>query len=74
MPVQQPPEDPTSLVAAVLVLLSRSKPYAFGPAAGGFTLYATHELVLALAACVAAPAAVAVGRVVAKWIEKLEPP
>jgi hypothetical protein len=73
-PVQQPPEDTASALAAVLSLLSRPKPYASGPAAGAVTLFATEDVKLALLACLLGPAAVAGGRVLAKWVELLEPP
>jgi hypothetical protein len=74
LPDQRPTQDRASVLAAVLSFLSRPKPYAFGPVVGGFTLYTTHELTIALLACVLAPAAVAGGLVLARWIELLEPP
>jgi hypothetical protein len=65
------PDDPVSALAAAL---SRSKPYASGPTAGAITLFATHDVKVALLACLLGPAAIAGGRVLAKWIELLEPP
>jgi hypothetical protein len=75
VPAQQPPEDPSSLLAVVLAFLNRPKPSdAFGPVAGVSALYVTHDLRLAAAACLFGPAVIAAGRVLAKWVEKLAPP
>jgi hypothetical protein len=72
--LSQRPEDPTSALAAVLSFLSRPKPYASGPVVGAITLFATADVKLALLACLLGPPAIAGGRVLAKWIELLEPP
>jgi hypothetical protein len=64
-------ENPVSTLAAAL---SRPKPYVAGSTAGAITLFATEDVTLALLACLLGPAAIAGGRVLAKWIELLEPP
>jgi hypothetical protein len=64
-------DDPVSTLAAAL---SRPKPYASGPTAGAITLFATQDVKLALLTCLLGPAAIAGGRVLAKWVELLEPP
>jgi hypothetical protein len=64
-------DDPISALAAAL---SRAKPFASGPTAGAITLFATHDMKVALLACLFGPAAVAGGRVLARWVELLGPP